>query len=699
MTTTQPRNSSEWQLYRVLQRANLLQYYDTFIAQGGDDVQQLCEAGEEEFLEIMALVGMASKPLHVRRLQKALQEWVSNPAGFQSAAPPSSLLGTPTISSPGSAIPAVSHAPVNMPPSQLTPLRDPSQSLQAYTTNSAPTNSSSIWSSNTHPQLSHSPGLANTPGSSSGGSAQGELKDTLANSDPNNYYHGQDKDLSGSPGPTPVLVESQINAIAEAAAKLSKELPPFEPKGLSLKKQINREILILMQATDDDPNRMEELRKYAAIYGRFDSKRKNTKPMSQHEISVNEAAAQLCRHIPSLLTRREDLFPLARQVVKNSGYQYSKGHSRAAELTVLPSAKRPRFDMMLYQQLYENQKNMKFEIDKLKKDEKLSASLQEKLTTINEELTSVALKLDEYKTHISAAKEKGDEELCKSLQTELELVSSRQLQLISEQNEILRKQRSELQSGGSSPYPDNSGDGENFPGFKSFLAAQAKGGGKYMQDTLFDEGLRIAQQYGMADFANEIKEMQFIKPGDENESNGGDAEEEKGPNTNGVQNDNDRSSPEFDTNEKYSQDMKSDRFTPPPVLEQENHYKSPPNLEECADVNKFAENAMNKLASINGIQDIKQEPVEELETCQNNTEVINTCFFSIVLFRKKQQQKLEKHNANWLIFNTTPESRDTEFFFHIFYVIYVSCEMFKGLGGNIVIVGFEIIWFDDFFFF
>ena len=50
----------------------------TFYA-GGDDVHQLCEAGEAEFLEIMALVGMASKPLHVRRLQKALQEWVQNP--------------------------------------------------------------------------------------------------------------------------------------------------------------------------------------------------------------------------------------------------------------------------------------------------------------------------------------------------------------------------------------------------------------------------------------------------------------------------------------------------------------------------------------------------------------------------------------------------------------------------------------------
>jgi hypothetical protein len=109
--TSQPSNESELQLYRVLQRANLLAYYDTFICQGkqrlqindsrqatadltnhnyfllltgGDDVQQLCDAGEEEFLEIMALVGMATKPLHVRRLQKSLQEWLANPGTSQS---------------------------------------------------------------------------------------------------------------------------------------------------------------------------------------------------------------------------------------------------------------------------------------------------------------------------------------------------------------------------------------------------------------------------------------------------------------------------------------------------------------------------------------------------------------------------------------------------------------------------------------
>ena len=59
--------------------AMIKSFYKFFISLGGDDVHQLCEAGEAEFLEIMALVGMASKPLHVRRLQKALQEWVQNP--------------------------------------------------------------------------------------------------------------------------------------------------------------------------------------------------------------------------------------------------------------------------------------------------------------------------------------------------------------------------------------------------------------------------------------------------------------------------------------------------------------------------------------------------------------------------------------------------------------------------------------------
>lgn len=62
-------------LSSLLESANLLDYYDRFLQQGGDDINQLCEATEDEFKEITNLVGMQTKPLHIRRLQKALVEW------------------------------------------------------------------------------------------------------------------------------------------------------------------------------------------------------------------------------------------------------------------------------------------------------------------------------------------------------------------------------------------------------------------------------------------------------------------------------------------------------------------------------------------------------------------------------------------------------------------------------------------------
>lgn len=62
-------------LYALLQSGNLVDYYERFLQQGGDDINQLCDATEEEFKEITNLVGMQTKPLHIRRLQKALVEW------------------------------------------------------------------------------------------------------------------------------------------------------------------------------------------------------------------------------------------------------------------------------------------------------------------------------------------------------------------------------------------------------------------------------------------------------------------------------------------------------------------------------------------------------------------------------------------------------------------------------------------------
>lgn len=42
-----------------------------------------------------------------------------------------------------------------------------------------------------------------------------------------------------------------------------------------------------------------------------------------HELTVNEAAAQLCVKDNALLTRRDELFALARQISREVTYKYT----------------------------------------------------------------------------------------------------------------------------------------------------------------------------------------------------------------------------------------------------------------------------------------------------------------------------------------------------------------------------------------
>ncbi|XP_064464612.1 uncharacterized protein LOC135375906 isoform X2 [Ornithodoros turicata] len=77
------RNESELELRTLLQGADLLSYYDKFIEIGGDNVKQL----RDDFQEVIRLVDMARKPLHVKRLKKALTQWTPQPvAGTSTAA-------------------------------------------------------------------------------------------------------------------------------------------------------------------------------------------------------------------------------------------------------------------------------------------------------------------------------------------------------------------------------------------------------------------------------------------------------------------------------------------------------------------------------------------------------------------------------------------------------------------------------------
>ncbi|XP_058821598.1 NGFI-A-binding protein homolog isoform X1 [Topomyia yanbarensis] len=305
--TSTPSNEAELQLYRVLQRASLLSYYDTLLEMGGDDLQQLCDACEEEFLEIMALVGMASKPLHVRRLQKALHEWVTNPSAFQSPLASVDTQSRLTYSpGPGSIARSVS-----------------SYSAAPAATSSFIVNPSS--STNLQP------------------SSLGHLATSLSSSISSNVVSPIGSTTASSLQLTPSLTEDQIIKIIQAAERLSRTIPRhLEPRQQNVKKRTTRDLEQVIAMSENDPRRMEEIRKYSAIYGRFDCKRRPEKPLTLHEVCVNEAAAQICKYVPALLTRRDELFPLARQVVKECGF----GHSASIRLTGLCQTQTSRHDEM-----------------------------------------------------------------------------------------------------------------------------------------------------------------------------------------------------------------------------------------------------------------------------------------------------------------------------------------------------------------
>lgn len=255
---------------------------------GGDDVQQLCDAGEEEFLEIMALVGMASKPLHVRRFQKALQEWVTNPSLFQIPIVPTICSNdTPFLScSPRLLSITPSHPPIL----QRNTVASPENSRPMYSP-SPGVPESSCGSNSSAPNASP---IHNTSNNSNSKTTATATSTTTNNIRPYSPVPATNCPPSSGSSPssvncspvqvTPCLLEAQIQRLASAAERLSKHLPQLEPKPHNTKKKMCKDLEAVMMMPENDPRRMEEIRKYAAIYGRFDCKRKPEKPLTLHEV-------------------------------------------------------------------------------------------------------------------------------------------------------------------------------------------------------------------------------------------------------------------------------------------------------------------------------------------------------------------------------------------------------------------------------
>ncbi|XP_078080191.1 NGFI-A-binding protein 1-like isoform X2 [Mustelus asterias] len=501
MTTSQPSTLGELQLYRVLQRANLLVYYDAFIQQGGDDVQQLCDAAEEEFLEIMALVGMSSKPLHVRRLQKALQEWITNPTAFNQ----------PLTKLPASSIPIAKISELNTTASSPNSVSSSAQEQQARLAQSLAAGQE-IANNHASSRLTETSSQTETLASGHPLPSISNVM-TITKEEP----HSPPKD-----GPSLPLTPDVVQIIGACAERLIQTVPRMDPKELECvfisNKKMAKTLGHIFEMSEQEPQREEEIRKFSAIYGRFDSKRKDGKNLTLHEVMVNEAAAQLCLIDTTLLARRDELFPLARQVVRDSGYKYSHRYSRS-KFADTPIPKRPRLDPNgQYLRDEVHTRTVQAELMKLKR--------QERLLEIQAILAGIYQKQETLKSKIIQEELSHNVAEVHELQLELEKVTTEQLSLMQEQNDLIKKQKRsdkyfsakarslsllgmhpvEEEDGGMS---DGSGDdaSEDMTSNSSlapspcpsdipstFRPCQSKTK-QMIQLALIDEGLRVAQQH------------------------------------------------------------------------------------------------------------------------------------------------------------------------------------------------------------
>lgn len=317
---TPGQKEREAQLHSVLKAANLLDYYPSFLEQGGDDVQQFCDASEDEFKEIVALVGMSTKPLHTRRLQKALVEW-KNKRGHSSER----------------------------------------VAAGSWMEKWAPS-----------PQISRIT-RADTPPS------------------PNSSARRRRSSASSKGGSEKRVVELK--------------LPPME---------------VIIDWEKLDPERQQLIRDHSRIYGR-DIKKRKTNTLNSHEQMINEAAAQLCLRDPTLLVRRDELFTMARRVVRDSGFTFVHGHSRS------------KFASESDEEADVSKKNQVSQANKQKREERLGEL--EELLHNNEQLQKQIIpKLEEARA-LNATTEVNE------LQADLTKLQSQQVSLQLEHKELRKKQR------------------------------------------------------------------------------------------------------------------------------------------------------------------------------------------------------------------------------------------------------------------
>ena len=258
------------------------------------------------------MVGMATKPFHVKRLQKAL--------------------GHPSTHLYMHKRTAVSHT--DHPTPSPSPHPDLSTLLMKRSSG-LPSMSPSVGDQHLIPSSSSSSSLLYPPSSQTLSS----LPSHHTNPSPLTPHHLH----RHSPIPTmykPISLNPELNpSLGTDQPSISKHfyLPVCLQPGPGVKDisplvddstPIQMELGVCPFAPGDwDVKRAELVRKHSAIYGQ-NSKRKNEE-LSTHEENVNEAAFQLCLRDPTLLVRRDELLILSRRAIKEGGYTFQHGTSKA----------------------------------------------------------------------------------------------------------------------------------------------------------------------------------------------------------------------------------------------------------------------------------------------------------------------------------------------------------------------------------
>lgn len=148
----------------------------------------------------------------------------------------------------------------------------------------------------------------------------------------NSYKHKADWSAGGAGGGPDRLEPEMVRMVVESVERIFRSFPRGDTGEiaslLKLNKKLARSVGHIFEMDDHDAQKEEEIRKYSVIYGRLDSKRREGKQLSLHELTINEAAAQFCMRDNTLLLRRVELFSLSRQVARESTYLSSLKGSR-----------------------------------------------------------------------------------------------------------------------------------------------------------------------------------------------------------------------------------------------------------------------------------------------------------------------------------------------------------------------------------